>query len=50
MRVRKIVVFIGGSLRLARLTQARFAGADLREVDLGGLKLVDLHVFKGCRR
>ena len=41
-------VFDGGSLRDAHLKLARFEGADLREVDLGGLRLVDARLFKGA--
>jgi fluoroquinolone resistance protein len=40
--------FLGGSLRNARITQARFAGADLRDADLGGLRLADLGALKGA--
>ena len=41
-------VFIGGSLRNAHLKLARFEGADLREADIGGLKLLDARLFKGA--
>ena len=41
-------LFEGGSLRNAHLKLARFDGADLREVDLGGMKLLDARLFKGA--
>ncbi|MDQ0086441.1 uncharacterized protein YjbI with pentapeptide repeats [Variovorax boronicumulans] len=41
-------VFEGGSLRNAHLKLARFEGADLREVDLGGLRLANAAQFKGA--
>jgi fluoroquinolone resistance protein len=41
-------VFAGGSLRNAHLKLARFEGADLREVDLGGLRLANAALFKGA--
>ena len=42
-------MFEGGSLRDAHLKNARFDGADLRSVDLGGLRLAQLgQSFKGA--
>jgi uncharacterized protein YjbI with pentapeptide repeats len=41
-------VFEGGSLRHALLKLTRFDGADLREANLGGLKLVDAKLFRGA--
>ena len=41
-------VFSGGSLRNAHMKLTRFEGADLREVDLGGLRLLDAKLFKGA--
>ena len=41
-------IFLGGSLRNAHLKLTRFDGADLREVDLGGLKLFDAKLFRGA--
>ncbi len=41
-------VFVGGSLRNAHLKLTRFDGADLREADIGGLKLVDAKLFRGA--
>jgi fluoroquinolone resistance protein len=42
-------VFEGGSLRDAHLKNARFDGADLRSVDLGGLRIGNLaQCFKGA--
>jgi uncharacterized protein YjbI with pentapeptide repeats len=35
-------------LRHAHLKLARFEGADLREVDLTGLRLADARLFKGA--
>ncbi|NLQ25022.1 pentapeptide repeat-containing protein [Shewanella sp. S-1] len=41
-------IFMGGSLRNAHTKLARFGGADLREVDVGGLKLLDTTLFRGA--
>ncbi|MCY1379276.1 Pentapeptide repeats (9 copies) [compost metagenome] len=41
-------IFEGGSLRNAHLKLARFEGADLRDVDLGGLRLANAAPFKGA--
>jgi uncharacterized protein YjbI with pentapeptide repeats len=41
-------VFVGGSLRNAHLQLTRFEGADLREADIGGLKLVGARRFRGA--
>lgn len=41
-------VFVGGSLRNAHPKLARFEGADLREADIGGLKLMDAKLFRGA--
>lgn len=41
-------VFLGGSLRNAHLKLTRFEGTDLREVDIGGLKLLDAKLFRGA--
>lgn len=38
----------GGSLTAARVNNARFDGADLREASLHGLRLVDAKLFKGA--
>lgn len=38
----------GGSLSMARVNNARFDGADLREASLHGLRLVDAKLFKGA--
>ena len=41
-------VFEGGSLRDAHIKDTRFDGADLREADLGALKLVNAKLFAGA--
>lgn len=41
-------VFMGGSLGNAHLKLTRFDGADLRDTDIGGLKLVDAKLFQGA--
>ncbi len=41
-------MFDGGSLRNALLKNARFAGSDLRDADLGGLRLTDAVQFRGA--
>jgi len=42
-------VFEGGSLRDANLKNARFDGADLRAVDLAGLRIANVaQFFKGA--
>lgn len=41
-------IFVGGSLHNAHTKLARFDGADLREVDVGGLKLLDATLFRGA--
>jgi uncharacterized protein YjbI with pentapeptide repeats len=38
----------GGSLLLARVNNAQFDQADLREASLDGLRLVDAKMFKGA--
>ncbi|WP_455922898.1 pentapeptide repeat-containing protein [Pseudomonas putida] len=38
----------GGSLSMARVNNARFDDADLREASLQGLRLVDAKLFKGA--
>ncbi|MVV50810.1 pentapeptide repeat-containing protein [Pseudomonas sp. PB120] len=38
----------GGSLSMARVNNARFDQADLREASLDGLRLVDAKLFKGA--
>ncbi|TBU90578.1 pentapeptide repeat-containing protein [Phytopseudomonas dryadis] len=45
---RKAVFVEGGSLSLARVNDARFDQADLREASLDGLRLVDAKLFKGA--
>ncbi|MFS1291983.1 pentapeptide repeat-containing protein [Pseudomonas piscis] len=45
---RKAVFIEGGSLSLARVNNARFDDADLREASLQGLRLVDAKLFKGA--
>lgn len=45
---RKAVFIEGGSLSLARVNDARFDQADLREASLDGLRLVDAKLFKGA--
>ncbi|SDG89858.1 Uncharacterized protein YjbI, contains pentapeptide repeats [Pseudomonas flavescens] len=45
---RKAVFLDGGSLSLARVNDARFDQADLREASLDGLRLVDAKLFKGA--
>ncbi len=45
---RKAVFVDGGSLSLARVNNARFDDADLRETSLQGLRLVDAKLFKGA--
>ncbi len=45
---RKAVFVDGGSLSLARVNNARFDEADLREASLHGLRLVDANLFKGA--
>ncbi|WP_437882246.1 pentapeptide repeat-containing protein [Pseudomonas sp. LRF_L74] len=45
---RKAVFVDGGSLSLARVNDARFDEADLREASLDGLRLVDAKLFKGA--
>ena len=41
-------VLSGGSLRDAHIKDTRFEGADLREADLGGLKLLNAKLFLGA--
>jgi len=41
-------VFMGGSLRNAHLKLTRFEGADLRDADIGCLKLVDAKLFRAA--
>lgn len=45
---RKAVFVDGGSLSMARVNNARFDDADLREASLQGLRLVDAKLFKGA--
>jgi uncharacterized protein YjbI with pentapeptide repeats len=45
---RKAVFIGGGSLSMARVNNARFDEADLREASLHGLRLVDAKLFKGA--
>ncbi|EUB74183.1 hypothetical protein PMI27_000359 [Pseudomonas sp. GM41(2012)] len=45
---RHAVFLEGGSLSLARVNNARFDQADLREASLDGLRLVDAKMFKGA--
>lgn len=45
---RKAVFVEGGSLSLARVNNARFDQADLREASLDGLRLVDAKLFHGA--
>ena len=45
---RKAVFVEGGSLSMARVNNARFDDADLREASLQGLRLVDAKLFKGA--
>ncbi|BCQ60900.1 hypothetical protein PBOI14_26500 [Pseudomonas sp. Boi14] len=45
---RKAVFVDGGSLSMARVNNARFDDADLREASLHGLRLVDAKLFKGA--
>ena len=42
------VIFEECSMRNAYMKFARFEGADLRQVDLGGLKLIDATMFRGA--
>jgi uncharacterized protein YjbI with pentapeptide repeats len=41
-------VFEGGSLRDAHIKDTRFDHADLREADVGGLKLLNAKQFAGA--
>ena len=41
-------LLIGADLRNAHPKLARFEGADLREADIGGLKLMDAKLFRGA--
>ena len=41
-------VFSGGSLRNAHTKLTRFDGADLRETDIAGLKVLDAKLFKNA--
>jgi len=45
---RKAIFINGGILSLARVNDARFDQADLREASLDGLRLVDAKLFKGA--
>lgn len=45
---RKATFVEGGSLSMARVNNARFDGADLREASLQGLRLIDAKLFKGA--
>ena len=45
---RQAVFVEGGSLSLARVNNARFDQADLREASLHGLRLTDAKLFKGA--